>query len=80
MTSKIEYLGNLRTTATHLLSGNQIITDAPPDNQGKGEASAEPMKASAHSAKAARTPRRTVTVDQEPDIGEFASSMEHEVE
>ncbi|MFT4032848.1 MAG: OsmC family protein [Siphonobacter sp.] len=32
------YLGELRTQATHLQSGNQIITDAPVDNQGKGEA------------------------------------------
>jgi putative redox protein len=38
MTSKITYLGDLRTEATHLLSGNKIITDAPPDNNGKGEA------------------------------------------
>jgi uncharacterized OsmC-like protein len=38
MTSEIIYNGNLRTTATHLRSGNQIITDAPPDNQGRGEA------------------------------------------
>lgn len=33
-----EYLGSLRTEDTHLLSGNKIITDAPPDNKGKGEA------------------------------------------
>jgi len=33
-----EYLGGLRTQDTHLLSGNKIITDAPPDNNGKGEA------------------------------------------
>jgi putative redox protein len=32
------YLGDLRTEATHLKSGNKIITDAPPDNNGKGEA------------------------------------------
>jgi putative redox protein len=32
------YLGELRTEATHLKSGNRIITDAPPDNNGKGEA------------------------------------------
>jgi uncharacterized OsmC-like protein len=37
-TSKIVYNGNLRTTATHLKSNTQIITDAPTDNQGKGEA------------------------------------------
>lgn len=37
-TSSIEYLGGLRTKATHALSGNQLITDAPPDNKGKGEA------------------------------------------
>jgi uncharacterized OsmC-like protein len=32
------YLGGLRTEATHLQSGTKIITDAPTDNQGKGEA------------------------------------------
>lgn len=32
------YEGNLRTRAEHLLSGNIITTDAPVDNQGKGEA------------------------------------------
>ncbi len=37
-TSEIIYLGGLRTEATHLKSGQKIITDAPPDNQGKGEA------------------------------------------
>jgi len=37
-TSKITYLGNLRTEAVHLKSGKKIITDAPPDNNGKGEA------------------------------------------
>lgn len=38
MTSKVTYLGNLRTECEHLQSGNTIITDAPVDNQGKGEA------------------------------------------
>jgi putative redox protein len=37
-TSKIIYKGNLRTEATHLHSGQMIITDAPLDNNGKGEA------------------------------------------
>jgi uncharacterized OsmC-like protein len=37
-TSKVTYLGNLRTTAVHLKSGVEIVTDAPTDNQGKGEA------------------------------------------
>jgi putative redox protein len=37
MTSKILYEGNLRTVATHLQSGTVIETDAPTDNQGKGE-------------------------------------------
>jgi len=32
------YLGDLRTEATHLKSGNKIMTDAPLDNNGKGEA------------------------------------------
>lgn len=38
MTSKIIYLGDLRTECTHLRSGQSIITDAPPDNNGRGEA------------------------------------------
>ncbi len=38
MTSKVTYDGQLRTTAIHLKSGNQLITDAPTDNNGKGEA------------------------------------------
>lgn len=38
MTSEIIYKGELRTTCTHLKSGQEIITDAPTDNQGKGEA------------------------------------------
>jgi len=36
-TSEIIYLGNLRTEAIHLRSGNTMITDAPLDNMGKGE-------------------------------------------
>jgi putative redox protein len=32
------YMGGLRTEATHVQSGTKIITDAPVDNQGKGEA------------------------------------------
>jgi uncharacterized OsmC-like protein len=32
-----KYEGNLRCTATHVLSGNKLITDAPIDNRGKGE-------------------------------------------
>lgn len=37
-TVKTIYLGELRTKSTHLKSGNEIITDAPTDNHGKGEA------------------------------------------
>ena len=37
-TSNIIYQGDLRTEATHIRSGQSIITDAPLDNQGKGEA------------------------------------------
>ncbi len=37
-TSKVTYQGQLRTTAIHLQSNNEIITDAPVDNHGKGEA------------------------------------------
>jgi len=38
MISQVEYKGSLRTEAKHLGSGSLIITDAPIDNQGKGEA------------------------------------------
>ncbi|MFN8153739.1 MAG: OsmC family protein [Bacteroidia bacterium] len=37
-TIKTVYTGDLRTRALHLASGTEIITDAPVDNQGKGEA------------------------------------------
>jgi putative redox protein len=38
ITSKVKYLGDLRTSAMHVASGTTIITDAPIDNHGKGEA------------------------------------------
>jgi putative redox protein len=38
MTTSVTYLGDLRTQAQHLSSGDQVITDAPVDNQGKGQA------------------------------------------
>jgi len=38
MTSTITYQGELRTTCTHIKSNETIITDAPTDNNGKGEA------------------------------------------
>ena len=37
-TVKTIYLGDLRTENEHLQSGTKILTDAPTDNQGKGEA------------------------------------------
>lgn len=38
ITSKIKYIGGLRTDNEHVQSGNKMITDAPVDNHGKGEA------------------------------------------
>ena len=38
MTSKITYLGDLRTSSVHLQSGTEILSDAPTDNHGRGEA------------------------------------------
>lgn len=38
ITSEVKYLGNLRTACTHVQSGTEIITDAPIDNKGRGEA------------------------------------------
>lgn len=37
-TSVVTYTGNLKTSATHLESGNEIKTAAPKDNQGDGSA------------------------------------------
>lgn len=37
-TIKTIYQGDLRTISTHLATGNELITDAPKDNHGKGEA------------------------------------------
>ncbi|PHK18148.1 OsmC family protein [Nostoc linckia z15] len=37
-TSKVTYLGGLRTASVHLQSGSEILSDAPVDNNGKGEA------------------------------------------
>ncbi len=38
MTSKVTYTGQLSTESVHLQSGTTIITDAPTDNNGKGQA------------------------------------------
>nr|WP_299341941.1 OsmC family protein [Allomuricauda sp.] len=38
MTSKVTYDGSLRATSRHIRSGDEFITDAPVDNNGKGEA------------------------------------------
>ena len=38
MTSKVTYLGELRTSSIHIQSGSEILSDAPTDNHGKGEA------------------------------------------
>ena len=38
ITATVKYTGNLRTQATHQKSGKEIISDAPTDNNGKGEA------------------------------------------
>ena len=37
MTSTVVYTGDLRTICTHLKSGSHFETDAPTDNNGKGE-------------------------------------------
>lgn len=37
-TIRTKYTGSLRTHALHVASGNTLITDAPIDNHGKGEA------------------------------------------
>jgi uncharacterized OsmC-like protein len=37
-TAKVVYLGEIRSSATHIRSGNTILIDAPVDNKGKGEA------------------------------------------
>ncbi len=37
-TSKVSYQGQLRTLAVHVQSNKEVITDAPVDNHGKGDA------------------------------------------
>ena len=37
-TAQVQYTGDLRTQAIHQRSGKEFITDAPTDNNGKGEA------------------------------------------
>jgi uncharacterized OsmC-like protein len=37
MTSLVNYTGSLRTTCTHIKSNSSFETDAPTDNNGKGE-------------------------------------------
>lgn len=38
MTSKVTYIGGLRTSCEHIRSGNSFLTDAPLDNHGLGQA------------------------------------------
>lgn len=38
ITSKVTYLGNLKTSCEHIQSGSKIITAAPVDNNGDGSA------------------------------------------
>ena len=38
MTSTVKYIGDLRTEGIHISSSKKLVTDAPLDNQGKGEA------------------------------------------
>ncbi len=38
MTSKVTYLGDLRTSSEHIQSGTIILSDPPVDNNGRGEA------------------------------------------
>ena len=37
MTTTVHYPGNLRTESTHVKSGTTVLSDAPVDNNGKGE-------------------------------------------
>lgn len=38
MTSRVTYLGDLRTSSVHIESGVEILSDAPKDNHGLGQA------------------------------------------
>ena len=38
MISTVKYIGDLRTEGIHISSSKKLVTDAPLDNQGKGEA------------------------------------------
>jgi putative redox protein len=38
ITIHTQYIGELRTKVVHVKSGNELVTDAPVDNKGRGEA------------------------------------------
>ena len=64
---KIEYSGGLRTLATHPLSGEQLITDAPPDNNGK-------VKILRYGKQLHKIIMDALTGDDSDDYGEFIDS------
>ena len=37
ITSSVTYIGSLRTNCIHIQSNSEVVTDAPKDNNGKGE-------------------------------------------
>ena len=65
---KAKYLGGLRVECTHIASGTTIITDAPVDNHGKGEAFSPTDLCSTALATSSMTIRATSAPKHDGDI------------
>lgn len=74
-TSIVYYQGQLRTSATHCQSGSEIITDAPVDNHGRGDA----FSPTDLVATALASCMMTIMGIKAPDIGLDALDMRAEV-
>ena len=75
-TSTIQYLGELRTEATHERSGEQIVTDAPIDNRGKGEAFSPTDLVATALVSCMFTMMGIKARDREWDMGELSGEVE----
>ena len=75
-TAKIIYKGDLRTEATHVRSGESIITDAPLDNHGKGEAFSPTDLVGTALVSCMMTMMGIKARDREWDMGELSGEVE----
>jgi len=74
-TATLKYLGELRTEAVHVQSGTTIITDAPTDNHGKGEAFSPTDLLSTSLAACMMSLMGIVAKTHEIDLGEITADM-----